>query len=126
MGVPMTIEDEIRATGEAFDRALLANDAEAVGRFMADDWVYVGPDGITPKADIIGAIASGRLRHTVFETIGADRIVIRGTIVILTTRRRTAGTWDGVAYTTNEWLSEVYEKVDGRWVCVLSHKADAT
>lgn len=121
----MSIEEELRATGEAFDKALLANDAPAVAAFMADDWVFVGPTGITPKAEIIGHIASGRLTHTAFETIGDDRIVARRGLVLITVRRRTAGTWDGVPYTTDEWLSEVYERVDGRLVCVLSHKADA-
>ena len=121
----MTIEDEIRQTMRAWDAALLANDASAVGSFMADDWIFVGPDGIATKADIVGHIATGRLTHTAFEAIGAERIVIHGGVVLVTSRRRTAGTWDGVPYTTHEWLSEVYEKVDGRWLCVLSHKADA-
>ena len=121
----MTTEDEIRETMRAFDQALLANDAPAVGSFMADDWIFVGPEGIATKADIVGHIAAGRLTHTAFEAIGAERIVIRGSIVLVTSRRRTAGTFDGVPYTTEEWLSEVYEKVDDRWVCVLSHKADA-
>ena len=29
----------------AWDEAMVANDAAAIGRFMADDWIIVGPDG---------------------------------------------------------------------------------
>ena len=92
--------------------------------FMADDWIFVGPGGIATRAEITGHIAAGRLTHTAFEAIGEERIVIRS-VVLVTGRRRAAGTWDGVPYTTDEWLSEVYENVDGLWLCVLSHKADA-
>jgi hypothetical protein len=59
----MGSEDDVRALSAAWDQALVANDPERVASFMIDDWVYVGPDGVTPKADIIGWIASGRLRH---------------------------------------------------------------
>lgn len=50
----MSIEDDILAISAAWDAALVANDAAAVASFMADDWVYVGPGGATPKADIVG------------------------------------------------------------------------
>ncbi|MCU0647840.1 MAG: nuclear transport factor 2 family protein [Gemmatimonadaceae bacterium] len=33
------------ATIDAWDRAMVANDAEAIGRYMAEDWAIVGPDG---------------------------------------------------------------------------------
>ena len=29
----------------AWDRAMTTNDAAAIGRFMADDWIIVGSDG---------------------------------------------------------------------------------
>jgi ketosteroid isomerase-like protein len=121
----MTIEDEIRANNEAFNRALLANDAAAVAEFMSDDWIYVGPGGITQKAELIGWIASGRLAHHSFELIGEERIAIHDGTVLVTARRRTTGTWEGISYSTHEWLSEVYMKVGSRWLCFLSHRADA-
>ena len=82
-------------------------------------------NGITPRADIVGAIASGRLVHLSFETIGDERIAVHGGIALVTGRRSTTGTFDGAAYTTEEWRTDIYEKIGGRWLCVLSHRADA-
>jgi ketosteroid isomerase-like protein len=122
---PMTTADEIRATTGAFITAFLSNDADEIAACMSDDWVYVAPNGITPKADIIGAIASGRLVHLSFETVGDERIAVHGGLVLVTAHRRSTGTWEGAPYATDEWRSEVYEKIGDRWLCVLLHRADA-
>lgn len=121
----MSIKDEIRTNGEAFTQALLANDAGAVAEFMSEDWIYVGPGGITTKSELIGWIATGRLAHHSFELIGDERIAVHGATVLITAHRRSTGTWEGTPYATHEWLSEVYMKVAGRWRCLLSHRADA-
>jgi hypothetical protein len=55
----MSLEAEIRAVCAARDAALVTNDAARIAQFMTDEWVYVGPDGPVPRADIIGWIASG-------------------------------------------------------------------
>ena len=118
----MTVEDEVRAVSAAWDEALVGNDAALVASFMSDDWVYVGPSGPTSKADIIGWIASGRLRHHSMSVVGVDRVVSAGEAVVVTARKASSGLWDGVPYTADEWISEVYVQTDGRWRCVLSHK----
>lgn len=119
----MTVEDEVRAFSAVRDEALVGNDAELIARFMTDDWVYVGPDGITPKADIIGWIASGRLAHHSMGAVGGERVARAGDAVVVTARKASSGTWDGVPYTADEWISEVYVRVDGRWLCAFSQKA---
>lgn len=121
----MTIEDEVRTVSAAFDAALVRNDAAAVASFMTDDWVYVGPNGATPKADIVGWIASGRLAHHTMVVAGGERVVRAGDTVLLTARKVSSGTWDGSPYTADEWISEVYVRTDGHWRCALSHKAAA-
>ena len=118
----MTVDEEILALSAAWDAALLANDAPAVASFMADEWVYVGPTGPTPKADIIGWIESGRLAHHTMRTIGPTRISVHGETVIVTARRASSGAWDGVRYTADEWITEVLIQRDGRWVSVFSQK----
>jgi ketosteroid isomerase-like protein len=116
----------IHTLSAAWDAALVANDAAAVARFMADEWVFVSPDGITPKADIVGWIASGRLVHHSMEVVGSERIVVHGDTAILTARKASTGSWDGVPYSADEWLNEVYmRQAGGNWLCVLSHKCDA-
>jgi len=120
----MTVEDEVRACSAVRDEALVGNDAALIAGYMTDDWVYIGPDGITPKADIIGWIASGRLAHHSMGAVGAERVArAGGDAVVVSARKASSGTWDGVAYTADEWISEVYVRVDGRWLCAFSQKS---
>ncbi len=121
----MSIEAEVLAISAGRDAALVANDAEAVAASMTDDWVYVGPTGATPKTDIIGWIATGRLAHHTMDTIGRPRVAVHGDTVLVTAHKESSGDWDGVAYTADEWISEVYVREDGRWRCALSQKCPA-
>ena len=118
----MSIEDDILEISAAWDAALVANNAVAVASFMADDWVYVGPTGATPKADIVGWIASGRLAHHTMQMVAPARVAVHGDTAIVTARKASTGAWDGVAYAADEWISEVYVRHDGKWLCVLSQK----
>ena len=119
----MTVEDEVRAFSALRDEVLVGNDAALIAGSMTDDWVYVGPDGITPKADIVGWIASGRLAHHSMDTVDGERVARAGDAVVVTARKASSGTWDGVPYTADEWISDVYVRVDGRWLCAFSQKA---
>ena len=121
----MPIETEILAVSAAWDAALVANDAGAVASFMADEWVFVSPSGITPKAELIDWIAIGRLVHHAMDTVGPPRVAMHGDMAILTARKMSSGTFDGVSYTADEWISEVFVRRDERLTCVLSHKAAA-
>ena len=118
----MSIENEVLAVSAAFDAALVTNDAGAVASFMADEWVYVGPGGPTPKDDIVGWIASGRLAHHSMRVIGGEHVHGYGDSVVVAARKASTGTWEGTAYSADEWISEVYVRREGKWLCVLSHK----
>lgn len=121
----MSIEREILAASAAWDAALVANEPEMVASFMADDWVYVGPSGPIAKADLIGRIATDRLRHDSMELVGQPRVAVVGDAAILTSHKASTGSWNGVPYAADEWISEVFVRRHGRWVCVLSHKCPA-
>ena len=121
----MTDEADVLAASAAWDAALIANDATGFAEFVTADWVYVGPSGATSGAEIIGAIATGRLvRHTVTVN-GAPRVAVHADTAIVTARKASSGAWDGVAYTAHEWISEVFVRQGGRWRCVLSQKCPA-
>ena len=122
----MTVEDEVRAESAASDAVLIGNDAELIANCWTDDWVAVDATGITPKADIIGWIASGRLQHHSMATVGGERIVRVGDAVVLTARKASSGTWDATSYAIEEWISQVYVRTDGRWLQALCHKATVT
>ena len=119
----MSAERELLGVSDAWDAALVANDADAVAAFMADDWVFVGPTGVTTKRELVGWIATGRLAHHSIWVVGAPRVAIHGATAILTARKASSGTWDAAPYEADEWISEVYLLREGRWSCVLSHKA---
>lgn len=121
----MTDEADVLAVSAAWDAALIANDATGFGGFVTDDWVYVGSRGATSGTEIIGAIATGRLVHHLMRTIGAPRVVVHGDTAIVTARKASSGTWDGLAYAADEWVSEVFVRQGGRWRCVLSQKCPA-
>jgi ketosteroid isomerase-like protein len=120
----MAVEAEVRAISAAWDRALISNDASLVASFMTDEWVYVGPDGPTPKADIIGWIAAGQLVHHTIAVVGIDRLVLAGDAVLFTARKTSSGTWEGAPYGADEWISEVYVPINGSWRCALSQKTE--
>ncbi|MFL6078068.1 MAG: nuclear transport factor 2 family protein [Mycobacteriales bacterium] len=122
----MTVEDDVRAVSAAYHEALVRNDAPAIAAFMTDDWVYVDPTGVVPKADVIGWIAAGRLEHHTMTVVGGARLVpVAAGTALLTARKVSSGSWDGVAYTADEWMTDVYVLIDGAWRCALSHKTPA-
>jgi hypothetical protein len=59
------------------------------------------------------------------EARGTSRVARAGDAVVVTARKLSSGTWDGVPYEADEWISEVYARVGGRWRCVLSQKTAA-
>jgi ketosteroid isomerase-like protein len=121
----MTDEADVLAVSAGWDAALIANDAPGFAGFVTTDWVYVGSGGATSATEIIGSIASGRLVHHVMRTIGVPRVVVHGDAAIVTARKASSGTWDGLAYAADEWISEVFVRQGGRWRCVLSQKCPA-
>lgn len=121
----MTVDAEVLAVSAAWDAALIASDATAFANFVSDDWVYVGPTDATSKADIIGWIATGRLAHNTLRTIGQTGLAAYGDTAIVTARKASSGAWEGVSYTADEWISEVFVRQSGRWRCVLSQKCPA-
>ena len=121
----MTVEDEVRAEAAEADVVLIGNDAELIANCWTDDWVAVDANGFTPKADIIGWIASGRLQHHSMRTVGGERIARVGDTVVLTARKASTGTWDATPYEIEEWISQIYLRTDGRWLQAFCHKATA-
>ncbi|MFI7065069.1 nuclear transport factor 2 family protein [Kribbella sp. NPDC050124] len=118
----MTDEDEVRAVAAAFDEVLVGNDAEQVGNHLTDDWAYVGPDGIVPKSDLVDWIASGRLAHHTMTVVGDERLVRVGDTFVYTARKASSGSWDGTPYTTEEWITDLYVRHNGRWRCAFTQK----
>jgi len=121
----MTIEEQVRAAAAEWDRIVVGNDADEVGSFMTDDWVYVDSTGPVARADILGWIANGRLAHHSMQVDGEQRIAHAGDAVVLTARKTSTGSWEGTSYFADEWISQVWVQTPAGWRCAFSHKTDA-
>jgi ketosteroid isomerase-like protein len=110
----------LEAVSAAWEQAMISNDAEAIGRFMAEDWVIVSERGITKKADFLAVVASGDLTH---ETFKGEIISVRqyGEAAVLTGRVRNNGHYKGQPFSSDEWTTDVFVKRNGTWLCVHSH-----
>ena len=115
-----TVQELIRL-GEEWNRAMVQNDAEAIGRYMADDWTIIGPDGsISDKATFLGLVKSGALSHDVMEF---DDIKVRvyGDTAVVTSRSVSGGEYQGQSFREVERSSDVFVRQEGQWRCVLTH-----
>ncbi len=113
--------DELIRLEKDWAQAIVQNDAEAIGRFMADDWTIVGSDGnVSDKATFLRLVKSGTLTHDVME---ADDIKVRvyGDTAVITARGVSGGNYCGHAFREVERVSDVYVRQDGQWRCVLTH-----
>ena len=115
------MQDQILRIEKEFSQAIMTNDAEAVGRFLADDWIIIDPDGgIIERARFLAVIQSGALTHEMMESDDM-RVRIYGNTAIVTALTTTKGRYNGHAFTTQERATDVFVQENGRWQCALSH-----
>ena len=114
-------EEELIALSNEWDLAMVRNDADAIGRYMADDWMIVGPDGsMSDKTTFLGLVKSGALTHDVMESEDF-RIRNYGSTAVVLARGVSGGRYHGQAFREVEQSSNVFVKQQGQWKCVLTH-----
>ena len=116
-----SIHDELIALATEWDRAMVENDADAIGRYMADDWTIVGSDGsLGDRATFLGLVKSGVLTHNVM-TSEDMRARVYGDTAVTISRGVSGGTYQGRPFREVERVSCVFVRQEGRWRCVLTH-----
>lgn len=91
----MKAEDEVIRLAHDWDRAMAGNDAEAIGRYMAGDWVIIGSDGnVMDKATFLALVKSGALTHDVMESHDLN-VRVYGDAVVVVARGVSAGKYQG-------------------------------
>ncbi len=114
-------KDELIGVANEWDRAMVENDAEAIGRHMADDWTIIGPDGsVGDKPTFLGLVRSGTLSHDVMESDDL-RVRVYGDTAVVTARGVSGGKYQGQPFREVERSSCVFVRQEGRWRCVLTH-----
>ena len=116
---------ELSQVEDEFNRAMVSNDVIRISACMTDDWVLVTPEvGIVPRSRILYVIGSGELSHDTM-TKDVSRVKVYGDVAIVTARGRNTGLFKGQPISADEWVTDVYRKIDGRWLCVLTHLTPA-
>jgi len=119
MGNP--VEQELRDVSARWDRAMTENDAEAIGRFMADDWVIVGADGsVVGKDRFLALVESGDLIHDVMETHDME-VRVYGETAVTVASGVSGGHYGEEPFFLEERASCVFVRQGGAWRCVLTH-----
>lgn len=121
MTVNGDMEAELIDLASEWDRAMVENDAEAIGRYMADDWTIIGPDGrVSDKATFLELVQSGALTHDVMESEDFS-VRVYGDSAVVISRGVSGGKYQGQPFREVERSSCVFVRHEGRWQCVLTH-----
>jgi len=110
--------DEVSNAEKAVAAARAADDASALDRLTADDFIWVRPTGaVSGKKELLDDLSAGRLAKYYFD--GEQRIRIFGdTAVVTGARMLHVGAADRKIMVTNVWVRK-----DGQWQRVSSQAA---
>lgn len=104
-----------------WDRAMIANDADAIGSFMVDEWVIVGPDGsVGGKSNFLAFIRSGALTHDEMTSEDVE-LRIYGDSAVVMARGFSGGRYEGQPFRVLERSSNFFVRDGGTWRCVHTH-----
>lgn len=117
--------EEFAAIENAFNQAMVSNDIIRIADCISDDWVLVTPEvGPVSREGMLDAIGSGRLTHDrMVKTL--VRAKVYGDVAVVTGRGQNTGTFRGAPIAADEWITDIYRRIDGRWLCVLTHLTPA-
>jgi ketosteroid isomerase-like protein len=114
------MEEELLRLEKEFEQAVVNNDAKVIGRFLADDWIIVEPDGgMIDKSRFLGVIKSGALSHEMMESDDL-RVRLYGNAAIVTALTTSKGKFMGQDFASCERATDIFVKQDDRWQCVFT------
>jgi ketosteroid isomerase-like protein len=112
---------ELTRVEDEFNKAMVSNDVARISACISSDWVLVTPEvGVVPRARILHAIESRELEHDTM-TKDISRVRVYGDFAIVVARGRNTGSFKGQPIRADEWVTDVYRKINGQWLCVLTH-----
>ena len=115
-------EREILQSSQAWSRAIVANDAAAIARFVSDDWVLVDQTGVGSRGRFLSLVESGDLTHSSMRAVdGTERVRVYGDTAVHTARVLNTAHYRGEEFQADEWTTDVYVRTPDGWICVLSH-----
>jgi ketosteroid isomerase-like protein len=101
--------------------AVLKGDASASERYLADTYVFTGPDGMVEnKAQSIADLKSGDLK---LQSASLDdaKVQVYGDTAVVTYSSNDKGTYKGKDISGTTRWTDVFVNHNGRWQLVASH-----
>ena len=114
-----TDKQELLDFSKRWDKAMVSNNAGEIGKFMSDNWIIIGSNGITPKSTFLQMVSSKALTHSRMDT-DEDNVIIYGNTGILVSRGTSAGKFNGEDFSLYEWSTSIFMKTGKKWECVLT------
>ncbi len=119
------VRAELEAAEKAFSAAMVSNDPPQIAECITFDWVLVTPEnGPVSAKDMLDAIGKGILGHLTMAKV-THHVTILGDVATVTGRGQNTGWFKDTALDADEWITDVYHRIDGRWRCVLTHLTPA-
>jgi ketosteroid isomerase-like protein len=120
-----TVENALAAE-QALANALLANDADAVGRLLDDDWTVIstyGGMGVRAREGFLAAIRTGQFSRKTMQLSDASARIY-GNVAVVTSRLKTSGVFMGKEFDLPERQTDVLIWHNGSWKSVLTHETE--
>jgi ketosteroid isomerase-like protein len=114
------MEKELLKLENEFARAVASNNADALDKLLADDWIIVEPDGgMIDKARFLEVIRSGALSHESMESTDL-KVRVYGNTAVVTGLTTSKGKFMGQDFTSCERATDIFVKQADRWQCVFT------
>jgi len=116
--VKASADDDRRAVAAldtAYQAAVERNDAAAMDRYLADDFILVtGTGKVFTKANLLAEARGG---HTTYEHQSDTSQTVRlwGDTAVITAKLRAKGTSDGKPFDYTLWFSDTYVRTSMGW-----------
>ena len=115
------LKQQFQQIEDNFIVAVISNNVDEIKKCITSDWVLVDSQGgIIPQEAFFRVVEQKFLSHSTM-TKEILRVKVYGDIALVTGRGQNTGTWQGQPLQADEWVTDVYKKENGKWLCVLTH-----
>lgn len=112
-------EDQIAQLDIEYQAAVERNDAEVMGRILADDFVLItGVGKVRTREDLLTE-ARDRVAIYEYQEAGERTVRVWGETAVVTALLRAKGEQRGEPFEARLWYSDTYAMIDGEWRYVL-------
>jgi ketosteroid isomerase-like protein len=121
----VSIDQEFKKIENTWAEADKNKDPVALGRLLADDWVYLGPLGVETKAQHLAGLKSGD-DNLESITLMDMKVRVFGSIAIVTGREHEKSSSKGKDTSGDYLWTDVFVKREGQWRAVNSQDTPLT